>query len=253
MDDHAAIEVEGVAVRYDRDPVLVDVTTSFEAGRMVGIVGPNGAGKSTLIKAMLGLLPLDAGTVSVFGKPLAKQRRRVVYVPQRSAIDWDFPVTVRDVVAMGRYGKRGWFRRANQADRDAVAAAIDEVGIADLVDRPIGALSGGQQQRTFLARALAQGGDVYLLDEPFVGVDAATESAIVGTLRRLRDDGACVVVVHHDLGAVRELFDDLLLLNKTVIATGTVESVFTADRLRDTYGGRLTLVSTADGESAVVL
>lgn len=247
-----AIEVEGLTVSYDREPVLRHVDARFDAGRLVGIVGPNGAGKSTLIKAVLDLLPRDAGQVRVFGSTARQQRQRLVYVPQRSSIDWDFPVTVGDVVMMGRYGQLGLLRRPRRRDREIVAEALERVGISELSGRHISNLSGGQQQRTFLARALAQGGDVYLLDEPFVGVDAATESAIVATLQGLRDEGRCVIVVHHDLATVRSYFDDLLLLNGERIACGPIAEVFTADNLQRTYGGRLTLLRQGDHELALI-
>lgn len=241
------VELRGVTVSYDRDPVVVNVSARLESGRLVGIVGPNGAGKSTLLKAILGLLSRDAGVVRVLGASVDERRGDIVYVPQRSAVDWDFPVTVRDVVMMGRYGRMRWWSRPSRKDREAVSEALEQLGISDLADRHISDLSGGQQQRTFLARAVAQGGEVWLLDEPFVGVDAATESAIIETLQRLRDDGCCVLVVHHDLSTVRDMFDDLLLLNRELVAVGPVSEVFTASNLRATYGGRLAML---DGEGA---
>jgi len=245
----AAVELRGVTISYDREPVVVDVSAELRGGRLIGVVGPNGAGKSTLLKAMLGLLSRDSGEVRVLGGEIDDRRGRVVYVPQRSAVDWDFPVTVRDVVMMGRYGRMRWWKRPSRADRAAVRDALEQLGITDLADRHISDLSGGQQQRTFLARAVAQGGDVWLLDEPFVGVDAATESAIIETLYRLRDDGCCVVVVHHDLSTVRSTFDDLLLLNRELTAFGPVEDVFTPENLQATYGGRLTMLQD-EGEGA---
>lgn len=240
------LEIEALTVSYDENPVLERVELTIDAGRLVGIVGPNGAGKSTLLKAMLGLIKHDAGHVSFFGQPLDKVRRRVVYVPQRSSVDWDFPVTVHDVVLMGRAAQRPWWARPSKKDRAVAAQAIDQLGLSDLAERPIGNLSGGQQQRTFLARALVQQGDLYVMDEPFVGVDAATEHVIIELLRGLRDEGKTVLVVNHDLSAVRNYFDDLLLLNKAVIAFGPTRDVFTTANLQTTYGGSLTLLQDGD-------
>lgn len=244
---HAPIEIEKLTVSYDQEPVLRGIDATFAAGRLTGIVGPNGAGKSTLIKAILGLVPADTGRVRVFGEPFAKARKRVVYVPQRSSVDWDFPVTVRDVVMMGRMHRIRWWSRPSRHDREVVDQALEQVGIEDLAERQISNLSGGQQQRTFLARAIAQEGDVYVMDEPFVGVDAATEDAIIAMLKGLRDEGRCVVVVNHDLSTARRYFDDLLLLNREVIALGPIESVFTAELLQKTYGGRLTFLEGSGG------
>jgi len=242
------LEIDALTVSSDDAPVLEHVGLTIAPGRLVGIVGPNGAGKSTLLKAILRLIKSDAGHISFFGQPLNKVRRRVVYVPQRSSVDWDFPVTVHDVVLMGRAAQRPWWARPSKADRAAAKQAIEQLGLSDLAHRPIANLSGGQQQRTFLARALAQQGDLYLMDEPFVGVDAATEQVIVDLLRALRDEGKSVLVVNHDLSAVRTYFDDLLLLNKEVIAFGPTQDVFTTHNLQTTYGGHLTLLREDDQE-----
>lgn len=242
----AAIELRNVTVSYDRKPAIRSVSVDLPPGERIAIVGPNGAGKSTLIKAIVGLVTLDSGRISVHGQPIERVRQRVAYVPQRGAIDWDFPVLVRDVVIMGRYGRIGWFRRPGSRDREIAAGALERVGMSEYADRQIGQLSGGQQQRVFLARALAQEADVLLLDEPFVGVDAATEEAIFGLLDAARGEGKTVVVVNHDLGAVSRHFELVLLLNGRVVAFGPSEEVLVPDTLRRTYGGRLTMLETAD-------
>jgi manganese/zinc/iron transport system ATP- binding protein len=240
-----ALEVSGLTVAYHEQPVLLDVSLAFPAGKLTAVVGPNGAGKSTLIKAALGLVPTISGAVAVFGRPVRESRLRVAYVPQRTSVDWDFPTDALDVVTMGRYGRLGWFRRPGAPDRAAALACLAEVGMADFAHRQISQLSGGQQQRVFLARALAQGADLYLMDEPFAGVDAATEKAIVGLLRRLGDEGKTVVAVHHDLSTVAEYFDEVVLLNRSVVAAGPVARVFTEDNLRRTYGGRIAFLTGA--------
>ena len=237
------LEVHDLTVSYDRRPVLWDIDFEVPSGTLMAIVGPNGAGKSTLIKAVMGLVPLASGYVRVFGQELSESRLRVGYVPQRNSVDWDFPTSVRDVVLMGRYGRLGLFRRPRASDRDRAAEAMRQVGIADLADRQISQLSGGQQQRVFLARALAQDADLYLMDEPFVGVDAKTEAAIVELLREMRRRGKTVIVVHHDLGTVREYFDSALLLNLRMVASGPMEEVLTDELLQQTYGGRLNVLT----------
>lgn len=240
-----AIEIENLSVSYGANRVLRNITLKIELGQMVGIFGPNGAGKSTLLKAILGLLPHDGGRVQLFGEEINAMRRRVAYVPQRESVDWDFPVLVEDVVLMGRYAHVGWLRRPGRADRERAAHALQQVEMTPFVQRQIGQLSGGQQQRVFLARALAQEADIYMLDEPFIGVDAATEQKIFEILRELRDLGKLVLVVNHDLSTARQ-FDKLLLLNGQVVAYGTVESVFKPELLQRAYSGRLTLLEEAD-------
>lgn len=240
-----AVEIHDMTVAYFRRPVLWDVDLTVPEGKLVGIVGPNGAGKTTLIKAALGLVPLASGKVEIYGKSYDQQRHLVGYVPQRESVDWDFPVTVRDVVLMGTYGRLGWFRRPGRAEREIADRCLEEVDIRSLANRQIRQLSGGQQQRVFLARALAQQAQLYFLDEPFAGVDAATEGAIVDLLHTLRSDGKTVLVVHHDLQTVREYFDFVILLNMRLIACGDVESTFTTENLQKTYGGRLTLLDEA--------
>lgn len=231
--------VEGLTVSYGENPAVFSVDATFAAGRMIAIVGPNGAGKSTLIKAALGIVPRLSGTVRVFGQPVDAVRGRVAYVPQRASVDWDFPARVIDVVMMGLYRTLGFLRFAGQKERSRALACLNRVGMADFAERQIGQLSGGQQQRVFLARALAQDADLYLLDEPLAGVDAATERTIMDVLKSLKDEGRTVICVHHDLATVAQYFDDVLLINVRKIADGPVASTFTDANLQKTYGGRL--------------
>jgi manganese/zinc/iron transport system ATP- binding protein len=242
----AAVRLRNVTVSYDRKPAVRNVSVEIPSACRVAIVGPNGAGKSTVIKAIVGLVPLDSGEIRVHQQPIDRVRQRVAYVPQRGAVDWDFPVLVRDVVMMGRYGRIGWLRRPCRADREMAASALERMGMAELADRQIGQLSGGQQQRVFLARALAQEADVLLLDEPFVGVDASTEEAIFALLDAASAEGRTVVVVNHDLASVRRHFDLVLLLNGRVVAYGPPDEVIRPDILQRTYGGRLTVLDAAD-------
>jgi len=239
------LDVHDVTVAYHRKLALWNVDWTLDEPQLVGVVGPNGAGKSTLIKAILGLVPIVSGSVRIFGRPLREERLRVGYVPQRESVDWDFPVNVLDVVLMGTYGRLGWFRRPGRAEKDWALECLDMVGLHDLQSRQIGQLSGGQQQRTFLARALAQQADLYLMDEPFASVDAATESAVLSILRKLRDQGKTVVVVHHDLRTVPNYFDHVLLLNVRLIASGPTATAFTDSNLHKTFGGRLSILETA--------
>ncbi|MDZ4136280.1 MAG: metal ABC transporter ATP-binding protein [Paracoccaceae bacterium] len=232
-----ALQISDLSVFYAGLPAVENVCAQFPTGAMTAIVGPNGAGKSSLLKAALGIIPKAAGAVRFFGADLDQVRARVAYMPQRASVDWDFPVRVIDVVLMGMQRRLGLLRPVRAADRAEAMACLDRVGMADFARRQIGALSGGQQQRVFLARALAQGARLYLLDEPFAGVDAATEAAIVAVLRELRGEGAAIVAVHHDLATVQGRFDRVLLLNRRVIAEGPVAEVFTAEALRMTYGG----------------
>ncbi len=239
------LSIDDVTVAYHRKPVLWDVDYDAPEGKLIGIVGPNGAGKSTLLKAILDLIPKASGRVMIYGKPFRRQRSLVGYVPQRESVDWDFPVSALDVVTMGRYGHIGWLRPVTRSHREVATHALERVGLADFARRQISQLSGGQQQRVFLARALAQDARLYLMDEPFASVDAATERAIIDVLQDLRDRGRTVLVVHHDLQTVPEYFDHALLLNMRVVAAGPVEQVFTPENLRKTYGGRLTLLEEA--------
>lgn len=241
-----AIQVEDLTVAYGESPVLWDVDLEIPAGTLTAIVGPNGAGKTTLIRSVLGLVRAAAGRALVLGRPYAEQRRLVAYVPQRGSVDWDFPTSVLDVVLMGRYGHIGWFRRPGRSDREAALAALARVGMDGFARRQISQLSGGQQQRVFLARALVQDAEVYLMDEPFQGVDATTERAIVDLLRAIAAQGKTVVAVHHDLQTVPEYFSHVVLLNVRRIAAGPVAEVFTEENLRRTYGGRAAIFRSAE-------
>jgi len=234
-----ALEVEDLTVAYADEPVLWDVDLQVPIGAKMAVVGPNGAGKSTLIKAAMGLVPAVAGEVRIFGRPYRRIRGEIAYVPQRSSLEWDFPTDVLDVVTMGTYGSLGWLRRVGARQREAAVEALRTVGMEDFTRRPIAQLSGGQQQRVLLARALVQGAGIYMLDEPFQGVDAPTERAIVDVLDALATGGKTIIVVHHDLQTVPEYFDHVLLLNVRAIDSGPVERVFTEENLRFTFGGRV--------------
>lgn len=240
---NTAVTVKHLTVSYHNKPVLWDVSLDIPAGVMAGIVGPNGAGKSTLIKSLLGLVPSLSGSVSFHGQSYKAQRKRIGYVPQRSSVDWDFPTTVLDVVMMGLYGRLGWIKRPGRRERREALEALDLVGMHDFAGRQISQLSGGQQQRVFLARALVQQADIYFLDEPMAGVDATTERAIIDILRRLRDAGKTLIVVHHDLQTVQRYFDWLLMLNVQVIGAGPVDEIFTGDNLKRAYGGQIALLN----------
>ncbi len=244
-----AVQAEDVTIAYQDKPVVWDVDIEIPAGVMMAIVGPNGAGKSTLLKGILGLVPLTAGKVEIFGKPYAKQRKLVGYVPQRTAVDWDFPTTVVDVVLMGTYGQMGWIRRPGKKQLYRAMEALEKVGMQSFASRQISHLSGGQQQRVFLARALPQDSEVYLMDEPFQGVDATTEHAIIGILKQLKRAGKTVVAVHHDLQTVEEYFDWVTLLNVRKIAGGPVSEIFTSENLRLSYGGRISFLEDKEQES----
>ena len=232
----AALEVRGLTVCYRSAPVLWDVDARFPTGKLSAVVGPNGAGKSTLLKAALGLVRPDAGRVLIDGATGRGALDRVAYVPQQETVDWDFPITVREVVEMGRYRSTGWFRRVSRADRELAAECLDQVGMSGYGRRQIGQLSGGQRQRVFLARALAQQAPVLVMDEPFAGIDARTQADLLDLLGRLRDGGRSVVVVHHDVGQVRAAFDWTLLLNVRVVACGPTADVLTPDAVREAYG-----------------
>ena len=213
-----ALSVMDLSLAYREKPVLWDIDADIPQGVMEALIGPNGAGKSTLLKAVMGILPLSSGKINVLGKPLSKNIKKVSYVPQRSSVDWDFPTTVFDVVQMGSYGSLGWIRRPGKKEKDKTMEALEKVGMTDFASRQISELSGGQQQRVFLARALVQEADLYFMDEPFQGVDAATEQALVTLLKELKSKGKTLLVVHHDLQTVKDYFDRVLLLNLSVIA-----------------------------------
>ncbi len=236
------LSVHAMTVAYRQKPVLWDIDYDAPSAALIGVVGPNGAGKTTFIKACLGLLGRASGSVEFWGAPYEEKRALVGYVPQRESVDWDFPISALEVVTMGRYGKIGWCRPVSRAHKQASLECLRLVGMADYAQRQINQLSGGQQQRVFLARALAQEAELYFMDEPFAGVDAATERAIVEILRTLRAAGKTVISVHHDLVTVPEYYDHVLMLNTRVIASGPTSEVFTQDNLKKTYGGRLTLL-----------
>jgi manganese/zinc/iron transport system ATP- binding protein len=239
LNGHEAVRVTDLTVAYREKPVLWDVDLDVPEGVLMAIVGPNGAGKSTLIKSILGLVPAAAGSVRIYGKSYDEQRRLVGYVPQRGSVDWDFPTNALDVVLMGLYGRLGWVKRPATGHREQAMESLRKVGMADFADRQISQLSGGQQQRVFLARALVQDAQIYFMDEPFAGVDATTERAIIDLLRELRTAGKTVIVVHHDLQTLEEYFDWVMLLNVRRIASGPVDEVFTEENLRKAYGGRI--------------
>ncbi|MDX1663046.1 MAG: metal ABC transporter ATP-binding protein [Candidatus Promineifilaceae bacterium] len=240
-----AIEVADLTVAYRDEPVLWDVDLEVPEGVLMAIVGPNGAGKTTMIKAILGLVEPAAGQVLIYGEPYHEQRKLVGYVPQRGSVDWDFPTSVLDVVMMGRYGHLGWLRRPGKEEERLAMEALEKVGMAAYANRQISQLSGGQQQRVFLARALVQDARVYFMDEPFQGVDATTERAIIELLKALSAANKTVVAVHHDLQTVPEYFGWAMLLNVRCIAFGPVEEVFTEENLRRTYGGRISFLAPA--------
>lgn len=237
------IQIHDLTVAYHEKPVLWDVDLTVPAGVMMAVMGPNGAGKSTLIKTVLGLVKPASGKVYVFGKTYKENRKLVSYVPQRTSVDWDFPTTVIDVVMMGLYGRLGWIKRPGKNEHALAESALQKVGMQDFLKRQISQLSGGQQQRVFLARSLVQDAQLYIMDEPFQGVDAATEKAIVAILHELRAKGKTLLVVHHDLQTVSEYFDYVSLLNVRMIACGKVTDVFTDENLRAAYGGRMAFLS----------
>jgi manganese/zinc/iron transport system ATP- binding protein len=228
------LEFHDVTVAYGRRPVLWNVDLVVEEPCLFGIIGPNGAGKSTLLKAALGLVPVAGGSIRFFGRPFAEVRDRVGYVPQRESVDWDFPVSVTDVVLMGTYARLGWFRRPGARERQVARESLARVGLADVAERQIGALSGGQQQRVFLARALAQQADVYVLDEPMAGVDAGSQERIFRVLAELRGEGRLVVVVHHDLRTAAEWFERVALIDMRLVASGPTADVLTPANLQRT-------------------
>lgn len=241
--ENPVIEVHDLTVSYHKKPVLWSVDFDIPQGSIVGIIGPNGAGKSTLIKAMMDLVSISSGYVKLFDKELDEVRHRISYVPQRESVDWDFPASVLDIALMGLYKQKGIFKRFTSKDKEKAMDALKLVKMEHLADRQIAQLSGGQQQRAFLARSLAQDADLYLMDEPFAGVDAATESSIIDLLRQMKTEGKTVLVIHHDLQTADDYFDWIVLLNKHLVACGPVEEVFTRELLQKTYGGQLSILS----------
>jgi manganese/zinc/iron transport system ATP- binding protein len=238
-----ALEVHDLTVSFDRKPVLWNIDLFIPQGKLVGIIGPNGAGKSTLIKSAMGLLPLSSGYVKLFNRSIDEVRKIVSYVPQRESVDWDFPASVLDVVMMGRYGNLGLFKGLRKADREAAMDCLAKVGMENYAGRQISQLSGGQQQRTFIARALAQQAQIYFMDEPFAGVDAATEKTIIDLLKEMTQKGNTVLVVHHDIQTVSQYFDWVIMLNTRLVACGPTATTFNTENLRATYGGKLTLLT----------
>jgi len=237
-----ALEINDLTVAYHEKPVLWDIDLSIPSGVLMAIVGPNGAGKSTLIKSALNLVKPVAGKIDVFGKPLKDQRKIIGYVPQRGSVDWDFPTNVLDVVMMGQYSKLGWIRRPGKKEKEKAMEALEKVGMSQFAHRQISQLSGGQQQRVFLARVLVQEAEIYFMDEPFQGVDAQTEKAIIDILKSLRDDGKTVIVVHHDLNTIKDYFDWITILNVRVIGSGKADEVFNQSNLKEAYGERFSLL-----------
>lgn len=238
-----ALEIHDLTVAFDKKPVLWNIDLMIPQGKLVGVIGPNGAGKSTLIKAVMGIVGLSSGYVKVFDQDIDDVRSRISYVPQRESVDWDFPASVLDVVLMGRYARLGLFKRPRKADRDIAMDCLKKVGMEAFAHRQISQLSGGQQQRTFLARSLAQQADIYFMDEPFAGVDAATEKTIINLMRNMTQNQKTVMVVHHDLHSVSQYFDWVIMLNTRLVAFGPTHTTFTQKNLHETYGGKLTILS----------
>jgi manganese/iron transport system ATP-binding protein len=239
------VSISHLGVHYRKQEALRSVSCVIQPGRLTGIFGPNGAGKSTLMKAMLGLVPASNGQVLYKNRALTQQLDKVAYVPQRSQIDWTYPATVWDVVMMGRVKKTGWLRGFSTVSRQVVKNALERVGMNEFHSRTIGELSGGQQQRVFLARALAQEAEIFCFDEPLVGIDQKTQSVIFEVFHELAKAGNTVLVVNHDLGESITHFDDLILLNRELIATGSRQDVLTQDNLYRAYGGKVMYFSDA--------
>jgi manganese/zinc/iron transport system ATP- binding protein len=239
------ITVKNLTVTYNRKPAIKGINLKIGSGKIIGIIGPNGAGKSTLIKGILGFLPIDTGEVKIFGEPVKDVMKRVSYIPQKEQFDWDFPINVYDVVIMGRYPYLSLFGRPGAKDNEIAIKSLEKLEMIKYKDTQIRNLSGGQQQRIFLARALAQQSDIYFMDEPFVGVDAKTEAAIFKLIRELKNEGKTILIVHHDLSRIKDYFDELILINQTLVAAGPTETVFTKENIEKTYGGRLTILEKA--------
>lgn len=234
-----AIKIQNLTVTYQEKAVLEDINYELPTSKLIGVIGANGSGKTTMLKSIMGLLPLKSGDIKIFDKPLSEIRQKVSYVPQRSLVDWDFPASVLDVVLMGRINPANIFKKITAQDKEIANEAIQKVGLQDFAKRQISQLSGGQQQRVFLARALAQQAEIYLLDEPFVAIDIATENTIIDLLKEMRQQGKTIVVVHHDLQTVTQYFDWVVLLNKNLVASGETHTTFTKENLQKTYNGRL--------------
>ena len=241
--EEQSIEVHDLTVVYDRKPALWDIDFQLPKGKLIGVIGPNGSGKSTLIKAIMGIVDKSSGWVKVFGEDIEDVRHKVSYVPQRESVDWDFPTNVFDVVLMGRFGRKSLWRRTSKEDKQIVEQSLKKVGMWEFKNRQIAQLSGGQQQRVFMARALAEQAEVYLMDEPFAGVDAATENSIFKVFEEVRDSGKTMMVIHHDLQSAAKYFDWIVLLNTRLIAYGPIEEVFTKEHMEEAYGGQLSVLN----------
>ena len=237
------ITIKNLTVSYNKTPVLWNIDMELPEGILIGIIGPNGAGKSTLMKALMGIVSVNSGKIDFWGKPLSEVRQKISYVPQRGSVDWDFPASVFDVVMMGRYGKLGLFKRPTNKDRDIVQESLKLLDIENLQKRHISELSGGQQQRVFLARALSQQADIYFLDEPFAAVDATTESSIIDLLKKMTAQKKTIIVVHHDLNSVIKYFEWIIMLNLRLVASGPTETVFNNEKLKETYGSKLSILT----------
>jgi len=240
------ISVKNLTITYNKKPAIKAVNLEIEKGNIIGIVGPNGAGKSTLLKGILGLLPADSGEIKISGQDIEDALKSIAYIPQKEQFDWDFPINVFEVVMMGRYPYLSLFGSPKEKDKEIVNRVLKKVEMFEYAATQIRNLSGGQQQRIFIARALAQESEIYFLDEPFVGVDAKTETAIFNLIKELRSEGKTIIIVHHDLSKVKEYFDKLILINQTLIAYGNTEEVFIPDLIQRTYGGKLTLLQKAN-------
>ena len=241
--ENIALETHNLTVSYNRKPVLWNVDFKLPAGQIIGIIGPNGSGKTTLLKSIMGLTPLSSGYVEIFGQQLDDVRDRISYVPQKESVDWDFPASVLDVVLMGRYSPKNLFKRISKKDKDLAAEALEKVNLLEFSNRQISQLSGGQQQRVFIARSLTQNADLFIMDEPFVGVDAATEQAILKLMQEMKEKGKTVVVVHHDLQTAKDYFDWIVLLNTRLVASGPKAEIFNEELLQEAYGGKLNVLS----------
>ena len=246
---HKALNINRLHVSYQDTEALCNISLSVDKGKIVGIVGPNGAGKSTLIKAILGLTPIDSGSIEIYGQTLNEMRKRVAYVPQRANIDWNFPIIVKKTVLLGTYPRLGIFKRPKRKHREWAMECLQKVGMEEYAHRQIGELSGGEQQRVFVPRALAQKADCYFLDEPFIGIDATSENIIINILRELRNEGKTIFVVHHDLTKVEGLFDDIILINKELIGCGPVNQIFVSKLVEEAYDTSLSVLKSLGGVS----
>lgn len=244
-----ALEVKDLSVTYDGNEAIKRMSFSAPKGKLIGIVGPNGAGKSTLIKAILGLVSKTNGSIEIEGKSLKQMQKQIAYVPQRNNIDWNFPILVKDTVLLGTYPKLGFFTFPSKKEKQLAEKCLETVGMLDFKNRQIAELSGGQQQRVFVARALAQEADMFFLDEPFVGIDATSEKMIIDILKNLRNEGKTIFIVHHDLSKVTHYFDEVILINKKLIASGPTSEVMTPENMTKAFAMDFHLFMKAEGEA----